>query len=190
MSRDEALRRLAPHLTPEELDLLRRRLDGEPDTEQVDWLERLVEAAAALPLVEVPPVLAQALRRQMRGPADVVEHLAVLRSDSRTAGDLVGVRGDESAEGWTWSFACEVADVLVDVWPRNDRRFDLDVQLIASDGERTAFAADLLGDESWTSTSDELGRTSFDGVGAGTYTIRLDCGDDVIVAELTLDVSR
>jgi hypothetical protein len=189
MTGDDVLRRLAPHLSPDEIDLLRRRLGGEPGTDEVAWLDRLVDAASTLPLVDVPPVLAQALRRQMRGPVEVVEHTAVLRSDSRSAGELAGVRGVEPAEGWTCSYSCVVADLLVDVWPRPDRRFDVDVQLIPTAGDEVAFRGQLAGDEPHTGTSDARGRLSFESVAAGTYELRLDCGDDVIVAAFDLEVS-
>lgn len=150
------------------------------------WIEDLLEARRALPLPEVPAVVSQDLRDLFDQELLVARHEAVLVADSRTDRRLAGVRGEASADGWSLTFVCEAADILLDVWPGQDT-VRVEGQVMTHGTEQTAFRAKATGPTSADAHSDRLGRFRFPDLERGDYEFVLSNRRTEIVLQSSLE---
>lgn len=153
-----------------------------------DWLEQLASAAAGLPLADVPPVVTQDLLRVFEVAPPRGREQAVLVRDTRTAGQLAGVRGSEAAEGWSMIYTSAVADVVLDVWPKDDGTVEISGQVMEHRELGTAYRASATGPIEATVAGDRLGRFQLPAMPRGTYELVVGNGD--IEVALTADVNE
>lgn len=151
------------------------------------WLEDLLEAAESLPLPEVPPVVSRDLRNLLRGPTAPESHVAELVRDTRADRSLVGVRGTDVTEGWSLTYASEVADLIVDVWPMSSGAVAVEGQLMPHGGLGGAVRASMSGPATSVVGGDELGRFRFEGLAPGRYRISVDDGRIEVSATVDLE---
>lgn len=145
-------------------------LENLGDGEQLPtWLARLVEAAGALPLPEVPPVVSQELHYMFEGEGLIEPHSAVLVRDTRVDKRMVGARGADVAQGWSLTYTSPVADVVLDVWPTADAEFEVVGHIMGHGGADSAYRVSLTGAGHMKTDSDRLGRFRFDSMSAGSY---------------------
>ena len=178
MNREEMLRRLARLLDPESFSEAIEDIDAlEADGQLPHWLTQLAQAAETLPLPDVPAVVSQDLR-QMFGEAALVEaYRATLIRDSRHHRPLVGVRGGTAADDWSMLYTSEAADVVIDIWPREDGNFDLEGHVMERRAADSAYRARVTGPVEVHVDGDRLGRFSVPSLLPGSYRIVVGNGE-------------
>ena len=180
MTRDELLLRLSMTVSDAELQRLRAELADEPE-DAPGWLHDLAKAADVLPLPLVPPVLAHRLRQMFHGPTAAIVCDAEVLDDSRGPRQLVGSRSPAESStdtdgSWTVVFGSTAGDLVVDVWPTDGGRFDVETQLLGpAEGPQTCQVR-WEGPTSERVDGDELGRSRLAGLAAGSYRLTVDNG--------------
>ena len=184
MNRRELKVRLLRLLGPDGMDEAEIDLAGlESGGRMPEWLERLAEAATALPLPEVPAVVSQDLHRMFDVRTFVESQRAVLVRDGRHHRELAGVRGGDASDGWSMTYTSAMADVVLDVWPQCDGSRDIVGHVMAHRAAESAYRAQLNGPTPANVAGDRLGRFRVDCLEAGHYTMVIGNGE----IELTLD---
>jgi len=184
MNRYDMVRRLRRLLDAEwmaeaEIDLERLEDAGELPR----WLEELVRAADDLPLPDVPDVVRQDLRQMFEDPPLVEVCVARLLRDSRLHERHAGVRGAGTATGWTMVYTSRAADVVIDVWPRDDDDVELEGHVMAHSSDELAYRVRLEGPVEAHVDGDRLGRFTVPSLPRGRYKVTVGNGR----IELTLD---
>jgi hypothetical protein len=164
-------------------------LGEDPDSAQQDgppaWMVALADAAAALPLNEVPAVLQRELR-DLPNQRPRLRYEAVLVRDSRQEGILVGARGDAEEESWSLTYSCEVEDVVLDISTHPEEGLTVDGHVMRHAAEPNPVRATLAGPTMAGADGDHLGRFRFAGLETGEYLLALD--DGAAIVELALDL--
>lgn len=169
MDRETLLLRLGEQLSPEVLEDLRAYLESNDNAGPDDtWLHEVLRAIEALPLSQVPPVVSQDLRDLFDETALLHSHRAVLVTDTRRDRMFVGVRGNSPNDGWSLTYSCEVADILLDVWPAVSG-VDVEGQVMTHGGRALAYRASVDGPVTQHADSDQLGRFRFESLAEGSY---------------------
>ena len=189
MNRDELLRRLARILDDESLHQAVRDLERLDIDDTTHWLTQIVEAAEALPLPEVPPVLSQDLKNLIAKDRLITAVEAQLVSDTRIDRQLAGVRGAETGEGWSLSFTSEVADLVIDVWPEPSGALAVEGQVMAHGATASAYRASVAGPKSVAVEGDRLGRFDLGQLDPGRYDLTVSNGRIQLSAVLDLSGS-
>ena len=174
--------------------------DGDAQTRRtVDWLRGFLATAAAMPLYEPPPIVAQRLSqhfaRWSRAQAELdrrpAEMPARLLFDSRQDLALAGVRaGAGDGDAVHLAYATDAGDLLLDVYEQGGGLVRVDGQVLLAETQGApAFEASVIGPGFTlrTSDGDDLGRFSLTGVPAVRCELRATNGLVTIVAGLDLE---
>jgi hypothetical protein len=168
----------------------------------VAWLGGFHQAAAALPLVDPPPIVAQRLRQYFtrwsrarveltREPVHVVARMLF---DSRQDVALVDLRSADDVDELTHlAFTSDVADVVLDVRKLGPGRVRIEGQVLPADGVDRAFAVEATGPRMTPVHS-----ASGDGRGGFRLTelpdrvdkLRMDSGELVVLVQFDVGWSR
>ncbi len=170
--------------------------------EIVAWLRGFHEAAAAIPLVDPPPIVGQRLRqyftRWSRARAELarepVEIVARMLFDSRQDVALVDLRSaDDGDEVTHLAFTSDPADVVLDVRRLGPGRVRIEGQVLPADGIDRAFAVEASGPRMTTVHSvsgDAHGRFRLSELPDRVSKLRLDSGELVLVVQFDVGWSR
>lgn len=180
------LAKLEGKVSLEELAALEAALRDARNRGERHWLEDVFEAAEFLPLPEVPPLVTRELKALARPAAALAIHEAELVRDTRIDRSLAGVRGGVHDSGWSLTYASEVADLLIDVWPLESGELALEGQLLPHAELAGAVRATAGGRTTETVGGDELGRFRFDALAADEYRLSVDDGVIAVVATVAL----
>ena len=179
------LGRLEAVLDPSEFRSLLERMNrsaGDDGDLESAWLERVVTAAATLPLPAVPSELSIRLRTLFPPQPPPRHFAAVLTNDSRFERELVGVRGGADNDGWTLTYDTELGDLLIDLWCNGDSH-DVEAQLMST-ARHAEFSLTLTGPAEFAQQSDRLGRASIENIPSGVYEVTVGRPDVEITARL------
>lgn len=187
MDREAMLEALARVLDAESLEKAKADLDS-MELADSHWLAQVLQAAATLPLPEVPPVLTQDLKALMQTDDLIAAFDAHLVADSRSQHQLAGVRGTDQSQGWSLSFTSEIADLVIDVWPDPSGRFNVEGQVMAYGAAESAYRASVSGPQEVHADGDGLGRFELGVLEPGSY--RLNVGNGRIELSAVLDLEE
>jgi hypothetical protein len=170
--------------------------------EIVAWLRRFHGAAAALPLVDPPPIVGQRLRQYFRRWArtreelggEPVEVVARMLFDSRQDVALVDLRAaDTDADIAHLAFTSDPADVVLDVRRLGVGRVRIEGQVLPADGVDRAYAVEATGRRMTAVHSvggDRQGRFLLPELPDRVDRLRLDSGELVLVVQFDVGWSR
>ena len=172
--------------------------------EIVAWLRGFHGAAAALPLVDPPPIVGQRLRQYFRRWArareelgrEPVEVVARMLFDSRQDVALVDLRAadaDTDADIAHLAFTSDPADVVLDVRRLGPGRVRIEGQVLPADGVDRAYAVEATGPRMTAVHSvggDRQGRFVLPELPDRVDRLRLDSGELVLVVQFDVGWSR
>jgi hypothetical protein len=172
--------------------------------EIVAWLRGFHGAAAALPLVDPPPIVGQRLRQYFRRWArareelgrEPVEVVARMLFDSRQDVALVDLRAadtDADADIAHLAFTSDPADVVLDVRRLGPGRVRIEGQVLPADGVDRAYAVEATGPRMTAVHSvggDRQGRFALPELPDRVDRLRLDSGELVLVVQFDVGWSR
>jgi hypothetical protein len=170
--------------------------------EIVAWLRGFHEAAAALPLVDPPPIVDQRLRqyfiRRSRARVELnrepVQVVARMLFDSRQDVALVDLRSaDDVDELAHLAFTSDVADVVLDVRRLGPGRVRIEGQVLPSDEVDRAFAVEATGPRMspvHSVTSDGRGTFRLAELPDRVDKLRMDSDELVVLVQLDVGWSR
>ncbi len=176
---DDLLRRLAKRLAPSNPESVMETLRSEPALQgDLGWLARILDAGDQLPMPPVPPAVSAALHDLMPSASPIrTEHAATIH-DSRTAGELVGARGENtSGEAWTVVVTAASADVVVDGELCADGTTEVNGHVLVRDGEPRSFHVGAPGSGVAETRSDDSGQFSLGPLQSGEYELSARCPD-------------
>ena len=169
--------------------------------EIVVWLRGFHRAAAAIPLVDPPPIVGQRVRQYFRrwarardelarGPVEVVARILF---DSRQDVALVDLRGDADADVSHLAFTSDPADVVLDVRRLGPGRVRIEGQVLPADGVERAYAVEATGPRMTPVHSvggDRHGRFQLPELPDRVDRLRLDSGELVLLVQFDVGWSR
>jgi hypothetical protein len=170
--------------------------------EIVAWLRGFHQAAAAIPLVDSPPIVGQRLRQYFarwsraraelaRGPDEIVARMLF---DSRQDVALVDLRSADGRDEVTHlAFTSEPADVVLDVSRLGPGRVRIEGQVLPVDGVGRTFAVEATGPRMTAVHSvsgDSHGRFRLSELPDRVSRLRLDSGELVVVVQFDVGWSR
>lgn len=170
--------------------------------EIVTWLRSFHASAAALPLVEPPPIVGQRFRqyfiRWSRARVELtrepVEVVARMLFDSRQDVALVDLRSaDDVDELAHLAFTSDVADVVLDVRRLGPGRVRIEGQVLPADGVDRAFGVEATGQRMTpvhSASGDARGRFRLAELPDRVSRLRLDSGELVVVVQFDVGWSR
>lgn len=170
--------------------------------EIVAWLRGFHGAAAALPLVDPPPIVGQRLRQYFRRWArareelarEPVEVVARMLFDSRQDVALVDLRAaDADTDIAHLAFTSDPADVVLDVRRLGPGRVRIEGQVLPADGVERAYAVEATGPRMTAVHSvggDRQGRFLLAELPDRVDRLRLDSGELVLLVQLDVGWSR
>lgn len=168
----------------------------------VAWLRRFHGAAAALPLVDPPPIVGQRLRQYFRRWArareelarEPVEVVARMLFDSRQDVALVDLRtADADTDIAHLAFTSDPADVVLDVRRLGPGRVRIEGQVLPTDGVERAYAVEATGPRMTAVHSvggDRHGRFLLPELPDRVDRLRLDSGELVLLVQFDVGWSR
>lgn len=186
--REDVLHRLASRLAIGDVDDVIESLRRSPELQgDLGWLDEILDAADVLSLPPVPADVSAKLHALWPEPGPARTERAALIHDSRSAGDLVGVRGVHRTSGWTALFTAATADIAVDGTPASDGATTLSGQVLSRATTAGTYDVVLTGPTEAISTHcDDVGQFELGSVPNGTYTLAASTPDHTIAA--TIDV--
>ena len=170
--------------------------------EIVAWLGSFHRAAAAIPLVDPPPIVGQRLRQYFRRWArareelarEPVEVVARMLFDSRQDVALVDLRAADTATDVTHlAFTSDPADVVLDVRRLGPGRVRIEGQVLPADGADRAYAVEATGSRMTAVHSvggDRHGRFQLPELPDRVDRLRLDSGELVLIVQFDVGWSR
>lgn len=173
MQTDDLIMRLARRVNPQdpeaEADSLRSQKTFQGD---LSWLQDLFAAGDALPMPPVSEALSASLV-SIGIPSDFMAELELLEAvvihDSRSAGELVGVRGAATdTEAWTIVFSSPNADLIIDGTPEGDEGTMIRGHVLHRAQEAGSYRL-VDGTGSWQTFSDESGKFEIGRLVPGHY---------------------
>jgi hypothetical protein len=172
--------------------------------EIVAWLRNFHRAAAAIPLVDPPPIVGQRLRQYFRRWArareelarEPVEVVARMLFDSRQDVALVDLRAADSEADVDiahLAFTSDPADVVLDVRRLGPGRVRIEGQVLPADGVDRAYAVEATGPRMTAVRSvsgDRHGRFQLPELPDRVDRLRLDSGELVLLVQFDVGWSR
>jgi hypothetical protein len=168
----------------------------------VAWLGGFHQAAAALPLVDPPPIVAQRLRQYFtrwsrarveltREPVQVVARMLF---DSRQDVARVDLRSADDVDELTHlAFTSDVADVVLDVRKLGPGRVRIEGQVLPADGVDRAFAVEATGPRMTpvhSASGDGRGGFRLAELPDRVDKLRMDSGELVVLVQFDVGWSR
>jgi hypothetical protein len=172
--------------------------------EIVAWLRNFHRAAAAIPLVDPPPIVGQRLRQYFRRwtrareelAREPVEVVARMLFDSRQDVALVDLRTADSEADVDiahLAFTSDPADVVLDVRRLGPGRVRIEGQVLPADGVDRAYAVEATGPRMTAVRSvsgDRHGRFELPELPDRVDRLRLDSGELVLLVQFDVGWSR
>lgn len=186
--REDVLHRLASRLATGDVDDVIESLRRSPELQgDLGWLDEILDAADVLSLPAVPADVSAKLHALWPEPGPVRTEQAALIHDSRSAGDLVGVRGVHRTAGWTALFTAPTADIAIDGTPSSEEVTTLSGQVLTRATTDGPYSVSITGTAEVASTHcDDVGQFQLGPVPNGTYTLTASTAEHAIAA--TIDV--
>ncbi len=183
--RDDVLHRLASRLAVTDVDAVIESLQRSPELQgDLGWLDEILDAAEVLSLPPVPGNVSARLHALWPEPSSPRPENAALIHDSRSAGELVGVRGIHRTSGWTALFTAASADIAIDGSPRRASTTMLTGQVLSRATTGATYEISLRGPAEVSTRSDEVGQFEIGSIPHGQYTITASTSDHIITASI------
>ncbi len=183
--RDDVLHRLASRLADADVEAVIESLQRSAELQgDLGWLDEILDAAELLVLPPVPVDVSaklHALWPESRLPRTEV---AALIHDSRSAGELVGVRGVHRSTGWTALFTAASADIAIDGSPTNAGATVLSGQVLSRTSAGASYEVILTGPVEVSTHSDDVGQFEIGAVPPGEYTLSASTADHTLTATI------
>lgn len=186
--RSEVISRLAARLPSTDFDALIESLHRSPQLQgDLQWLSDVLDAADELPLPEVPPSVSARLHALWPGATSPRHEEATLIHDSRSAGELVGVRGIHQTTGWTALFTAASADFAIDGAPNESSGLTLVAgQVLTRSHDLPPYKIRASGPIEAATVTDNVGQFVLGDLPRGTYRLEAEANDHLMTA--TIDI--
>lgn len=188
--RDRILHRLASRLPHTDVDAVIESFQRSPQLQgDLGWLVDILDAADILALPMVPTDVSARLIGLW--PDDQPRRLetATLIHDSRSAGELVGVRGMHRSSGWTSLFTAVSADIAIDGEPQDTGATIVGGQILGRSSGASAYVVTVSGPIVATTTSDAVGQFDLGQLPDGRYEFEATAVDHILSAILDVGPS-
>ena len=186
--RSEVIARLAERLPSNNFDALIDSLNRSPELQgDLQWLNDVLDAADELPLPEVPTSVSARLHGLWPTAASQRRESATLIHDSRSAGELVGVRGIQRTAGWTALFTAASADFAIDGSPSENVGFTrVAGQVLSRSTDRPEYTVRASGPTVTIAITDDVGQFVLGELPHGTYELEAEAQDHLITATISV----